>query len=184
MESGEAKWSHGGTGDLWHLTSYRTHSGSNAWYCGDDGPRQYNSGMDAWLQTEPFVATGNCTLRFWRWFRVPNYGVDGIRAIVVRAASEETLDFLGTGGALGDSTFTNESQWAEEAYSLSSVGVGETIRVKLAFASDRDTVDEGFYIDDVRVVGGNPPVIGVAELELPTTRLLICPGALARSART
>jgi hypothetical protein len=172
MESGEAKWSHGGTGDRWHLTSYRAHSGASAWYCGDEGTRQYSSNMDAWLETEPFVVTDDCTLKFWRWFKVPNYGVDGIRVVVVRAASEETLDFVGTGGALGDPAFTNESQWAGESYDLSDVGIGETIRVKLAFASDRDTVDEGFYIDDVMVVGGGPPVMGVAELELPSVRPL------------
>jgi hypothetical protein len=198
MESGEAKWSHGGTGDMWHLTSYRTHSGTNAWYCGDDGSRQYNSGMDAWLTTAPFTVAQGCSLRFWRWFATPNYGVDGIRVIVVRGAVEETLDFVGTGGALREwqtakdaknakgsdririardmndlssirivsqAPFTNESEWAEEKYDLSWLGLGETVQVKLTFVSDGDTVDEGFYIDDVRVTGGGPPVVAIAGVE-------------------
>jgi hypothetical protein len=169
MEHGEAKWTHGGTGDLWHLTSFRTHSGANAWYCGEESSRVYNSNMDAWLTTVPFTVPQGCTLRFWRWFKTPNYGVDGIRVIVMRDAAEETLDFLGTGGALGPEgdcprmgtvprTLLNESGWAEEKYDLSWLPLGETIRVKLAFVSDGDTVDEGFYIDDVSVTGGSPPV--------------------------
>jgi len=200
MESGEEKWSHGGTGDMWHRTSYRTHSGANAWYCGDEATKKYPSGMDAWLTTVPFTVAQGCSLRFWRWFATPNYGVDGIHAIVVRGAVEDTLDFVGTGGALRrrDMTemsdisdrvpsrldegrgrglsplssadripgepvpFVNESGWAEEKYDLSWLGVGETIRVKLVFVSDRDTVDEGFYIDDVRVTGGDAPAASVA----------------------
>jgi len=174
MESGGSKWSHGGTGDRWHLTSYRAHSGTSAWYCGDEGTHQYNSGMDAWLTTVPFAVAQNCSLAFWRWFSTPNYGVDGIRVIVVRSAAEETLDFLGTGGALrsGDSShagtvpFLNESGWAEEKHDLSWLAPGETIQVKLVFVSDGDTVDEGFYVDDVRVTGGGPPVVAVAGVEV------------------
>jgi hypothetical protein len=172
MESGESKWSHGGAGDLWHLTSYRTHSGANAWYCGDEGSRLYNSNMNAWLTTVPFTVPQGCSLRFWRWFATPNYGVDGIRVIVVRGAVEDTLDFVGTGGALGhgfgDSPhagtvpLVNHSEWAEEKYDLSWLGLGEQIELKLAFVSDGDTVDEGFYIDDVRVTGGGPPAVGIA----------------------
>jgi hypothetical protein len=199
MESGESKWSHGGTGDMWHLTSYRTHSGANAWYCGDEATKEYTSGMNAWLTTVPFTVPQGCSLRFWRWFATPNYGVDGIRVIVVRGTAEDTLDFVGTGGALGPlecgsaapafprpgqsgssaaalqrssaseppgaCPFLNESEWAEEKYDLSWLGLGETVQVKLAFASDGDTVDEGFYIDDVRVTGGGPPVVSVAGVE-------------------
>jgi hypothetical protein len=191
MESGESKWTHAGTGDLWHRTSYRTHSGAHAWYCGSDSSRLYNSNMDAWLTTVPFIVPQGCSLRFWRWFKTPNYGVDGIRVIVVREGAEETLDFLGTGGALGKtgtvprvlalrgtvpvfraprvqapfsaaessaSPLLNESGWAEEKYDLSWLRPGEQIELKLVFVSDGDTVDEGFYIDDVSVTGGGPPV--------------------------
>jgi hypothetical protein len=197
MESGEAKWTHGGSGDLWHRTSYRAHSGSYAWYCGDESSRLYNSNMDARLVTVPFAAPLGCTLRFWRWFATPNYGVDGTRVIVMRGGVEDTLDFLGTGGALrenGDCTglrprprgrglsplspglsatrtldrlttrpLLNESGWAEETYDLSWLPLGEVIQVRFEFVSDGDTVDEGFYIDDVCVTGGGPH--GVAGVQ-------------------
>jgi hypothetical protein len=166
----------------------------NAWYCGDEGSRLYNSDMDAWLLTVPFAAPEGCTLRFWRWFKTPNYGVDGIRVVVMHGATEDTIDFIGTGGALGEtgtvprvlalrgtvpvsrvprvqalfspaessaSPLVNESGWAEEKYDLSWLELGEIVQVRLEFVSDRDTVDEGFYIDDVRVTGGPPGVAGV-----------------------
>jgi hypothetical protein len=188
MESGDSKWSHAGTGDLWHLTSHRTHSGATAWYCGDEESRLYNNRMDASLMTVPFSVPQGCSLRFWRWFKTPNYGVDGVRVIVMREGVEETLDFLGTGGALrrkwssdpvsqwsserpesGNSatrprdhsttrSLLNESGWAEEKYDLSWLGLGEQIGLRFAFVSDGDTVDEGFYIDDISVTGGGPPV--------------------------
>jgi len=195
MEYGEAKWTHTGSGDLWHLTSYRTHSGLNAWYCGDEETHQYSDNMDARLLTAPFAAPPGCTLRFWRWFKTPNYGVDGIRVVVMRGGIDDTLDFLGTGGALArdmnelssirivsqaprgrgvsllsradrvpSRPLLNESGWAEETYDLSWLPLGEVIQVRLEFVSDGDTIDEGFYIDDVRVTGGGPPV-GVAGVE-------------------
>ncbi len=189
MEHGEAKWTHTGTGDLWHLTAYRTHSGSGAWYCGNESSRLYDNRMDASLMTAPFSVPQGCSLRFWRWFKTPNYGVDGIRVIVMREGAEETLDFLGTGGALGrkwssdpvpqwsseepksgnpatrslDHLTTrplllNQSGWAEEKYDLSWLRIGEQIGLRFTFVSDGDTVDEGFYIDDVSVTGGGPPL--------------------------
>jgi len=66
---------------------------------------------------------------------------------------------------LTTSLLVNEGGWAEEKYDLSWLSLGETIQVKIAFASDGDTVDEGFYIDDVRVTGGGPPVVGIAGVE-------------------
>ncbi|MBM3321959.1 hypothetical protein FJY69_00525 [candidate division WOR-3 bacterium] len=200
MESGGSLWTHGGSGDQWHISAHRTHSGSSSWYCGDAGSRRYANNVNAWLMTVPLVAAEHCSLSFWRWFKVPNYGVDGIYVVVVRGSHEDTLDFIGTGGALGrhcaktgtvpvrrnahrsgDSPSLSqdiiESSWAQERYDLSFVGVGETIRVKLSFKSDRDTVDEGFYVDDVVVTGGLAPIVGVlADAPEPTrARLSVQP---------
>lgn len=173
IESGSGLWTHGGTGDLWNISTYRAHSGGHSWYCGDPGTSRYNSSMNAWLSTVPLVAAENCSLSFWRWFRVPNYGVDGIYVVVVRAGCEDTLDFLGTGGALGGGVLDGiESDWCEERYSLSWLVPGETIRVKLGFKSDTDTTDEGFYIDDVRVTGGGAPLVAVRDRARPAPERL------------
>ncbi len=207
MESGGSLWAHGGTGDQWHISTLRVRSGNYSWYCGDDGSRRYQNNANAWLMTVPLVVAERCSLSFWRWFKVPNYGVDGIYVIVVRGNREDTLDFIGTGGALGRhrpqagivpaawgrtdrgnspslAQDVIESDWAQERYDLSFVAVGETIRVKLSFKSDRDTVDEGFHIDDVAVTGGSAPVVGVAARapEPARTRLSIQPNPFRRVA--
>ncbi|MEO0078453.1 MAG: FlgD immunoglobulin-like domain containing protein, partial [candidate division WOR-3 bacterium] len=107
---------------------------------------------------------------------------------------EDTLDFVGTGGALermmnAECRMQNaeqdiiESNWARERYDLSFVSVGETIQVKLSFKSDRDTVDEGFYIDDVQVTGGQAPVVGVVlqSPEPARLRLSVQPNPFRRT---
>lgn len=166
METGEEKWSHGGTGDRWHRSLYRHHSGSYSWYCGDDASRRYYDNMNSWLQTVPFMVAENCSLRFWRWFSLPNYGVDGIYVIVQRRASAETLDFIGTGGALERPVDGIESDWFEEKYDLSWLPAGETVQVRIGFKSDGDGQQgEGFYIDDFAVTGGGGIQIGLEAEE-------------------
>ncbi len=178
MENGPGQWSHEGTPDLWHLSSYRKRSGSYSWYCGEESNHRYLDNINCWLQTVPFMVAENCSLRFWRWFQVPNYGVDGIYLIIQRPTSAETLDFIGTGGALGGEVLGIESDWFEETYDLSWLPVGETIQVCFAFKSDGDGLrGEGFYIDDVAVTGGEgPAVILTTEPEKPIpVSLLVYP---------
>ena len=164
MESGDARWTHGGTLDQWHVSTNRSHSGSHSWYSGDSLTHRYNNNMNSWLQTLPFMVAENCSLSFWRWSSVPNYGVDGIYVIVVRASGADTLDFIGTGGALGEPYPDIESEWYQETYDLNWIPVGETIQVKIPFKSDTDgDVGEGFYIDDFEVSGAAPGVPAVLE---------------------
>ncbi len=106
MEAGPSKWTHGGTGDRWHISNRRFHSPGQSWYCGDESSGRYYDNMNAWLTTVPFMVAENCSLRFWRWFSVPNYGVDGIYVIIVRKTGADTLDFIGTGGALREKSDT------------------------------------------------------------------------------
>uniref|UniRef100_A0A7C3YS69 T9SS type A sorting domain-containing protein n=1 Tax=candidate division WOR-3 bacterium TaxID=2052148 RepID=A0A7C3YS69_UNCW3 len=158
LESGPSLWETGGTGNLWHLSVRRAHSGNTSWYCGDEWTGRYNNNMDCYIQTIPFMVEANSHLKFWRWFKVPNYGVDGIYVIILSANRAETLDFIGTGGALGEGKVI-ESEWCLEDYDLSFLRMGETIRVRIAFKSDNDgQTSEGFYIDDL-TVGGLPPEI-------------------------
>ncbi len=217
LESGDSKWSHGGSGDRWNLSSHRYHSDNHSWYCGDNSTHRYSNNMNAWLMTDEFMVAENCSLKFWRWFSVPNYGVDGIYVIIVRDGHADTLDFIGTGGALGDkseirsqksearspeahaagapeplnprpldpSLLGIECDWYQEKYDLSWIPAGETIQVRLPFKSDGDgDIGEGFYIDDVEVTGGGPPLTFVAEMELglrSVPQLLCWPNPFTRS---
>jgi len=187
MESGDALWTHGGTGDRWHLSTHRSHSGSHSWYCGDSSSHRYTNNMNSWLQTVPFMVAENCSLSFWRWFSVPNYGVDGIYVVVVRGSDADTLDFIGTGGALGDPLCGIESDWCQERYDLGWIPVGETIQVRIPFKSDNDNdVGEGFYIDDFEVTGGDQfatPVLEVVSEIGPRLQLSALPTPFRRNVR-
>ncbi|GAH36448.1 unnamed protein product, partial [marine sediment metagenome] len=147
MESGSGLWTTGGTNNLWHISTTRYFSPTHSWYCGDSITYQYNNNMDCYIQTIPFMINANSILKFYRWFDVPLYGTDGIYIIIMGDGYADTLDFIGTGGALGGRGI--QSDWFEEEYSLSEYPAGETIQVRIAFISDGgDGVGEGFYIDD------------------------------------
>ncbi len=154
MESGTSLWTHGGTGDLWHLTSHRKHSGNWSWYNGIEDSWYFHNNMQTWLKSSSFALGPESYLSFWLWYDVTNYGVDGIHVEIVDALTEEsdTLDFTGTGGAL-DSLLNTGNDWLEYSYDLSYILPGTSVYVRFSFASDDDYPHdgEGFYIDDVRV---------------------------------
>ena len=93
----------------------------------------------------------NATLEFMRWFEVPIYGSDGIYVIIVHGSESDTLNFIGTGGAL-DSNRAIQGNWFRDQYPLGQYSGGDTIQLRIAFKSDYDgEVAEGFYIDDVNI---------------------------------
>lgn len=150
MEAGSALWTTGGINNLWHISTRRSFSPTHSWYCGNEGSGQYVNNMNCYIQTIPFMVQANSLLRFYRWFNVPIYGTDGIYVIIQHHDGADTLDFIGTGGALKQRPI--QSNWFEEKYSLGNYFAGDTIQVRIAFVSDNDSaIGEGFYIDDVNV---------------------------------
>ncbi len=173
FESGGAGWTHGGTYDLWHLSAHRSHSPSNSFYCGDTSYQYFNN-MNCYLLSPPFVIQPNSVLTFWRWFLLPIYGVDGLYVIVESNNGSDTLDFIGTGGALGKEFDAIPSSWLQERYPLSSYEPGETLRIRFVFVSDNRDVSEGFYIDDVSV--SSEIAIGENPMVLPPKQVYLSPG--------
>jgi hypothetical protein len=152
MESGSGQWTTGGSNDLWHISGRKAFSPTHAWYCGSETLGTYMDDMDCYIQSVPFMVRPNSLLKFYRWFSVPLYGSDGIYVVIIdnRAGTFDTLDFIGTGGALGLTGI--QSDWFEEKYSLADYPAGETVQVRIAFVSDADgSIGEGFYIDDVNI---------------------------------
>ena len=150
MESGSSLWTTGGTNNLWHISNRRYFSQSHSWYCGNDTSGQYVNNMNCYIQTIPFMIQKNSLLKFYRWFQVPIYGMDGIYVIVMHNNISDTLDFIGTGGALRQRPI--QSDWFCEKYLLDDYSAGDSIQIRIAFVSDNDgKTGEGFYIDDVVV---------------------------------
>ena len=132
----------------WHLTSYRTHSGDSAWYCGVEQQRRYYNNADYYLVSPPFIAGDAPSLSFYMFFRVTTYGSDGIYVYVERDGQRQLIDYIGSGGAL-DSLLGFWTDWAVYSYSLENyLSAGDTFRVSFRFKSDDEDTDEGFYIDD------------------------------------
>ncbi len=151
MESGIGLWTTGGTNNQWHLSTRRAFSPNNSWYCGQESSGLYINNMNCYIQTIPFMVDHNSTLDFMRWFEVPIYGSDGIYVIIVHGNGWDTLNFIGTGGAL-DSSRAIQGDWFKDQYPLGQYAGGDTIQLRIGFKSDYDgDVAEGFYIDDVNI---------------------------------
>jgi len=151
---------HTGTNDLWHLSSNRGYSGTLSWYCGLDDSGYIDS-MDCSLNFFNLVSTGEPVLSFTYWYEFPNYGSDGLYVILNKKASSETLDFIGSGGAL----LNIQDGWLPAEYNL-SVTSGDTFSISFAFVSDTDgDRAEGVYLDNIRVRNVISSTPGVGEPE-------------------
>lgn len=165
LESGTSNWEHYGIKDLWHLSDYRRHSGDYSFYCGYNASHQYMNGMEAILRSRPFTVFPPCTLSFYHWYEYPNYGNDGLLLIVEHGYKMDTLDFIGSGGAL-DSILNIGNPWLEDKYDLSHINTEDSIRIHFVFVSDNEDVAEGIYIDDIQVNGRITTLSGTTEKEI------------------
>jgi len=166
MESGDALWTHGGVLDHWHLSSLRTHSGSWAWSSAREDTLAYEPNMDAQLTAPVVTLAPDPMLSMWLWHDVATYGVDGLYVILHRGAARDTLDFVGSGGALGLLNIGND--WLEFTYDLAyhGYGAGDEVQLILSFVSDDNLVlGEGFCVDDVVITGTLPE--GVTDAPEP-----------------
>jgi len=154
-ESGEGIWTHGGTPDLWHLSAYRSHSGSSSWYFGNEGTHTYVSSASSSLTSQGLTAGEESRLSFWYWYDFTTYGVDGIYVILLRNSVPDTLDYIGSGGALNI-----VSRWVKWESPL-DVTPGDAVAVRFVFKSDGSDVAEGIYLDDVALSSMIPARTGV-----------------------
>ncbi len=153
FEGGGTAWAHSGSNDLWRTTTHRSHSGTSSWYSGSDVSWTYQDSMNASLVSPEFVAVPGSELTFWCWYEFPTYHQDGLYVeLLAGGAPFDTLDFLGSGGALGQlGTIGND--WLEYSYAIEGAR-GETLQVRFRFVSDASDVAEGVYLDDVAVTAG------------------------------
>ena len=170
LESGTINWEHYGTNDLWHLSDYRSYSGNYSFYCGNAGTHQYIDSMEAVLRTESFAIFSPCSLSFYHWYEFTNYGTDGLLLIIEHNSVMDTLDFIGSGGAL-DSTLNIGNSWLKDGYDLSYIESGSIIRLYFVFTSDNSDQAEGIYIDDIWVTGSFLSHI-VSDTSLPEWSVL------------
>lgn len=163
MEAGQTFWTHSGSGDLWHRSQRNCHSDSTSWYCGDEEMGQYQNNMEASLRSVPFQVAENSAFSFWCQCDFTTYGVDGMYVEISDngGIDWETLEYIGSGGALPDSLLNIGNRWVKYEYSLSGYPVGQTLQVRFRFKSDGSDVAGGIYVDDVVVTALDDPVLSM-----------------------
>lgn len=160
-ESGEGDWFYDG---MWHLTTYRSHSDSTSWYFGDEITREYVRDAGGRMRTPVFVAGEESKFSFWFWHDFPTYGVDGIYVIMIKNGVPDTLDFFGSGGALGDGGALNiPADWTRWERALPGVEPGDSVEMELGFTSDDEDNAEGIYIDDISFTCKAPVITSVED---------------------
>jgi hypothetical protein len=147
MERGDGAWTCAGPDPQWHRSSFRSHSESHAWYCGQEATHEYLSACMDTLLSPVIVAGDNASLSFWVWFDVTVYGTDGLYVEALGQEGWTRLCYLGSGGDLHHLPMGHD--WAPYTFDLSWLRPGDQTRVQFVFWSDPADVGEGFYIDDV-----------------------------------
>ncbi len=165
FSSGEGLWEYFGTPDSWFLTSNRFHSDSLSWYFGNPSTYRYSNNSSGSLISPPLIAGEECRLSFWFWYDFTTYGTDGIYVVLHRNSSLDTLDFIGSGGALDNSgeALNVSSRWVKWEKALENVMPGDTLRVEFKFVSDGSGTAEGIYIDDFTVSCKAPVIAGIKD---------------------
>ncbi|MCH2440401.1 MAG: M6 family metalloprotease domain-containing protein, partial [Candidatus Poseidoniia archaeon] len=147
---------------LWNVTDTRSYGGSQALWCG--AGTGYIDDMDDSLLLLPLELGGfdSVWLDFAHWYRT-EAGYDG--GVVEYSTDGENWSLLepeggypGSASAANGSAFTGGSGgWVETSFNLSGF---ESVQLRLRFASDFGSVDEGWFIDDLLLHGR--PHYGVA----------------------
>jgi hypothetical protein len=177
VENGSLGWTHavvsgGGFVDQWHMSTERNHTagGMHSWKCGDSGTGTYADLNDAGLITPPVVLAGEGELRFWHTMDAEVSGIypgrcydGGLLEISIDGGAftqitpvggyPYTIRPGGTPGPFADGTpvFSGTHDWQQVSFDLS--GISGTVVLRWRFGSDGNTGREGWYVDDVEIIG-------------------------------
>ncbi|MBD3235230.1 MAG: hypothetical protein GF330_00810, partial [Candidatus Eisenbacteria bacterium] len=201
VETGAGDWDHyavsDGFGDAWHISQWRNHSpaGVQSWRCGTPGDSVYAAFLDAALISPPIEIGPGALLRFWSWIDAetaltwPDSAYDGgLVEISIDGGPFEQISPVGgypytiklrsepDQGPFphGTPVFGGRADWRQHSFELGSRWGSAVFRFR--FGSDeRDAgagAFEGWYIDDVEVIGLGAPS-GAQEVELtPASAIL------------
>jgi len=174
LESGAVGWSHRPLTkpyvDEWHLESYRTHSGTSSWKVGGVGAESYSDYSDGALITAPFRLPPQATLSFWHWIdaesATSSVAWDGAVVMIMSDYDPEWTEVSPVGGypcavaanvaspfASGRGCFSGTHDWSLVEFDLSAYS--GLVQLMFRFGADGNGTGEGWYVDDISVVGHN-----------------------------
>ena len=111
---------------------------SDQHYSGNEGSWQYGNQIDASLISPYFVVAPSTELRYHHYYRTEVTYDYGFVELDNGSGWWKELEILD-----GIHAF-----WSEEVYDISAYA-GQTSRVRFRFVTDPNTIDEGWYVDDV-----------------------------------
>ncbi len=181
MENGQGDWTHThlltGFTDAWHLSTQANHTpeGQYSWHCGDEDPEApYPGLLDAVLYTPVVTLDSNAQLSFWHRIYAEDYGIlssardGGLVEMSINGGpwqqifSEDgythVIDYNEDCGPFPEGTpvFSGYNpDWSREVYNLQ--WVSGDIQFRFRFGSNQETGYEGWFIDDVVVIGFTDP---------------------------
>lgn len=191
METGQGDWTHAavtpGWTDQWHISTEMSHSVSHAWKFGDTGTSTYANHADGGL-ISPTITVGNdAELTFWHWIDAevstayPDSAYDGgvvdisvnegpWLQLTTSPGTNKIIRYTSGGGNPytgpfpgGTHCFSGAFAWTQETADLSSYE-GD-IRLRFRFGSDNGGAREGWYLDDIQIIGTPPGGIPPARVD-------------------
>jgi hypothetical protein len=128
------------------------------------------------------ILAPDATIEFWTTFDTAIYGSDGMYMVIHEGGTEDTLDFIGSGGALAPVSKGIGTGWVPYSYDLSMYEAGTAIQLEFRFYSDDDDdTGTGFYIDDISIEGAYTGSTGISSPS-PVTPVLGLPAPNPASA--
>jgi hypothetical protein len=131
-ESGSTHW----TLDGFSISNSRSHSGSYSYKS-----RHTNEDVSSMTTNQPISITENANLSFWCWYNIED---DYDYAMVEISRDGRSYDLLDTFNG-----YSND--WLYQEYDLSEY-TGESIFLRFRYTTDWNTLEEGFYVDDISPV--------------------------------
>ena len=130
LESGTDRWELDG----FTLSTTQAHSGSHSFFSGNQ-----NNMNHAVRTLHPYLVEAGDSLTFWCWYNLEtNYDV------AVAEVSENTKEWF----CMDDRYNANSGGWIRKSYSLEN-WVGKSVYFRFRCVTDGNTLQSGFYVDDI-----------------------------------
>jgi len=162
FESGTKKWiiERLRSGDWWQrINKPKDDEPSNtAWWCGDELIGMYPVNMNNTLTLKDAIDLSKAfeaDILFSTWYHLSAGDIGYLEISYNGGTTWDSIDSF-----IGDSKVDNVVGWINKFYEIDQL-IGEEIKVRFRFVSDSSSEVEGWYIDDLRILGkidNDPPI--------------------------
>jgi hypothetical protein len=158
----------------WHCTQRRSYSPNYSWWNGSEGTGLYSNNVDASIITPLVTLASNMQFECWNWHDLETNYDYGYIEISTDGGSNwsELTSFNGLSGT-----------WVQYSTAL-NYPAGTQIKIRFRLDTDYSVVDEGWYVDEIRIFDptGISEVNGLVTSEI-TEFFGIYPNPFRRSSK-